>query len=308
MKDFLRIIDHSPETLRHMIDRAADIKRDLKKGIMHHPLRDKIVALVFEKPSLRTRVSFQAGITQLGGESLFIHGSEVGLGERESAADFARVMSQYVDAIVMRVFDHRTVAEVAKFATVPVINGLSNTSHPCQAMADILTIQESFGSYERKKVVFIGDGNNVALSLAVLCGKLGMQFILSCPEGYGFPKDFEETYASSVDGAIPHEIRDPMEAASMADVLYTDVWTSMGQEKEREIRLEKFKRYQINEEMIKKAPLHVRVMHCLPAHRGEEITDGVIESPVSLVFQQAGNRMHAQKAILEWLFTEEKVY
>ncbi|MCS7023140.1 MAG: ornithine carbamoyltransferase, partial [Gemmataceae bacterium] len=181
---------------------------------------------------------------------------------------------------------------------VPVINGLSDTSHPCQAMADLLTIQECFGDWSGKTVAFIGDGNNVARSLAVLCGKLGVRFILSCPAGYGFPADFAEAYRRLVDPTLPIEERDPVRAVQNADVIYTDVWTSMGQEAERERRLFDFRPYQVNASLLSRAPRHARVMHCLPAHRGEEITDEVIDGPASVVFHQAGNRLHAQKAIL----------
>jgi ornithine carbamoyltransferase len=266
-------------------------------------LQNKIAGLVFEKPSLRTRVSFEAGIAQLGGTSLFQAGSEVGLGARESLADFARTMSQYVNFIILRVFKHSTVTGVAEHATVPVINALSDTSHPCQAMADMLTIQECFGDVKGKTVVFVGDGNNVARSLAIACAKLGTKFILACPAGYGFPADFLAKYTKQVSPKTPDEIRDPLQAVKSADVIYTDVWTSMGQEEEYKQRLSAFAAYQVNRGLLKAAPKHVKIMHCLPAHRDEEITNDAIESPASVVFQQAGNRMHAQKAILEWLTT-----
>jgi ornithine carbamoyltransferase len=301
MHHFLTIIDHTPETLKQLLSEAARLKAEVARGVFADTYRNKVVGLVFEKPSLRTRVSFEAGIAQLGGNSIFQAGSEVGLGVRESVADFARTLSQFVDAIVLRVFKHATVEGVAKYASVPVINGLSDTSHPCQAMADLLTVQEAFGDLKKKTIVFIGDGNNVARSLAVLCGKLGVKFVLSCPEGYGFPDEFLKRYAKLVSPKLPEEIRDPIKAVKDADVLYTDVWTSMGQEAEREKRLAEFAPYQINTNLMKKAPKQAKVLHCLPAHRDEEITNDVIESPASLVFQQAGNRMHAQKAILEWL-------
>jgi ornithine carbamoyltransferase len=210
-------------------------------------------------------------------------------------------MSQYVNAIVLRVFKHATVEGVAKYASVPVVNGLSDTSHPCQAMADLLTVQECFGDPAGKTIAFIGDGNNVARSLAVLCGKLGVKFVLAAPEGYGFPKEFVANYTKHVNPKLPAEFRDPAEAVKAADIIYTDVWTSMGQESEREKRLKEFAPYQVNAALLKKAPKHAKVMHCLPAHRDEEITDDVMEGPASVVFQQAANRMHAQKAILEWL-------
>jgi ornithine carbamoyltransferase len=301
MRHFLTILEHDSDTLRHLLAEAARLKAELSRGRFADSLKHKIVALVFEKPSLRTRVSFEAGVAQLGGSSLFQAGNEVGLGVRESVADFARTMSQYVNAIVLRVFKHATVEEVAKYSTVPVINGLSDTSHPCQAMADLLTVQECFGDYAGKTIAFIGDGNNVARSLAVLCGKLGVKFVLAAPEGYGFPADFVANYTKDVGALMPPEVRDPNEAVKGADVIYTDVWTSMGQETERDKRLKEFAPYQVNSALLKKAPKHAKVLHCLPAHRGEEIAADVLEGPASVVFQQAGNRMHAQKAIMEWL-------
>jgi ornithine carbamoyltransferase len=301
MRHFLTIIDHDPDALRHLLAEAARLKAAVAQGDFADTLRHKIVGLVFEKPSLRTRVSFEAGVAQLGGTSLFQAGSEVGLGVRETIPDFARTLSQFVSGIVLRVFKHATVEQVAKWGTVPVINGLSDTSHPCQAMADVLTLQETAGDVKGKTIAFIGDGNNVARSLAVLCGKLGVTFILARPDGYGFPGEFAKNYTTRVGPKLPEETADPAAAVKSADVIYTDVWTSMGQEAEREERLRIFAPYQVNATLLKKAPKHAKVLHCLPAHRGEEITDDVMESPASAVFQQAGNRMHAQKAILEWL-------
>jgi ornithine carbamoyltransferase len=301
MHHFLTIIDHDADTLRHLLAEAARLKAEVTRGQFADTLRHKLVALVFEKPSLRTRISFEAGVTQLGGSSLFQAGSEVGLGVRESVADFARTMSQYVDGIVLRVFKHSTVEGVAKHAAVPVINGLSDTSHPCQAMADMLTLREFFGDEKGKTIAFVGDGNNVARSLAVLCGKLGVRFVLARPDGYGFPMEFAKNYMAHVSPKMPEEFADPVEAVKKADVIYTDVWTSMGQESERDQRLREFAPYQVNAALLKKAPKHAKVFHCLPAHRGEEITDDVMEGKASAVFQQAGNRLHAQKAVLEWL-------
>jgi ornithine carbamoyltransferase len=301
MNHFLTIIDHDADTLRHLLDEAARLKAEVASGVFADSLRHKLVALVFEKPSLRTRVSFEAGVAQLGGSSLFQAGSEVGLGVRESVADFARTMSQYVDGIVLRVFKHSTVEGVANHSTVPVINGLSDTSHPCQAMADMLTVRECCGDEKGKTIAFVGDGNNVARSLAVLCGKLGVRFVLARPDGFGFPPEFAQNYAKHVSPKLPEEFADPADAVKKADAIYTDVWTSMGQEDEREKRLALFAPFQVNAGLLKKAPKNVKVLHCLPAHRGEEISDEVMEGPASVVFQQAGNRMHAQKAVLEWL-------
>lgn len=301
MRHFLTIIDHPPEVLRHLLNEGHRLKADVARGHFATTFKNKVAGLVFEKPSLRTRVSFEAGVAQLGGTSIFQAGGEVGLGVRESLADFARTISRFVNVIVLRVFKQSTVVGIAEYASVPVINGLSDTSHPCQAMADLMTMEECFGDLKGKTLTFIGDGNNVARSLAVACGKLGVNFVLSCPPGYGFPTEFAERYRKLVGNSFPAEIRDPGEAVRQADVIYTDVWTSMGQEAEKEQRLKEFAAYQVNEPLLKKAPKHVKVLHCLPAHRGEEITHEVIEGPASVVFQQAENRLHAQKAILEWL-------
>lgn len=301
MRHFLNLIDHDADTLRHLLHRAAELKAGLARGEYPKPLADRIVSLVFEKPSLRTRVSFEAAATQLGGTSLFQSGSEVGLGQREPLCDFARTMSEYVDCMVLRVFKQATVEEVAKHSKVPVVNGLSDISHPCQAMADLLTIQEVFGSLEGKTVAFVGDGNNVARSVAVGCGVLGMNFVLSSPQGYNFQPDYLERFRTRVSSKLPQEVRDPVQAVKQADVIYTDVWTSMGQEAEREQRLKEFAPYQVNAKLLSKAPSHAIVLHCLPAHRGEEISAETIEKHAGPIFQQAGNRLHAQKAVLEWL-------
>jgi ornithine carbamoyltransferase len=301
MKHFLNIHTLDRDTLLHLLQAAARLKGAQERGEANTTLRGKIVALVFEKPSLRTRVSFEAGVAQMGGSSLFLPGGEIGLGVRETLPDFARTMSSYVNALVMRVFRQATVEGVAKVSAVPVINGLSDQSHPCQALADLLTVQEWFGEAAGKTVVFVGDGNNVARSLAIACGKVGARLVLARPDGYGFDADFAAKFRQYVGGPLPEETPDPAAAVRHADVIYTDVWTSMGQEAERELRLREFAPYQVNAALLAKAPRHVKVLHCLPAHRGEEITEEVIESPASVVFQQAGNRLHAQKAVLEWL-------
>ena len=257
--------------------------------------------MIFEKPSLRTRVSFQSAIAQLGGSSIFLAGKEVGLGSRESVADVARTLCEYVDAIVLRTFEHATLETFAQFANCPVINGLSNYYHPCQALADLYTVQEVFGSVAGRTLVFVGDGNNVARSVAICCGKLGMRFILAAPKGYHFDEPFLQTYQRHIPRGELVMNGDPRHAVGDADVIYTDVWTSMGQEAEQEQRLREFQPFQVNAELMALAPSHARVMHCLPAHRGEEVTGDVLESDRSIVFQQAGNRLHAQKALLQWL-------
>ena len=286
MKHFLEITDLSAQQLTELLDAAANLKA-LPRAHAPKPMMGKVLGLVFEKPSLRTRASFEAAAAHLGGTSIFFTAGEIGIGVREPIEDFARVFSQYVDAIVMRVFAHDTVVGVARFASVPVINGLSDQTHPCQAIADLLTIRETFGEIRGRTVAFVGDGNNVARSLARGCAMLGAKFILARPDGYGFD-----------DGMKVEETNDPVQAVKHADIVYTDVWTSMGQEAESAVRKQCFAPFQVNAALMRHAPAHAKVLHCLPAHRGEEITAEVLESPQSLVIPQAANRMHAQKALL----------
>ena len=250
-------------------------------------------------------VSFQAATIaascQAVSASVFMNGHDVGLGARESVADVARTISQYVDAVVLRTFHHQTVVEFAEQAACPVINGLSDYYHPCQALADLLTMQEVFGQVAGRTLVFVGDGNNVARSMAVACGKLGVRFILAAPDGYHFDEPFMQTYRRALPKGELIQNGDPTHAVADADVIYTDVWTSMGQEAEREHRLRQFAGFQVNAALLAQAPVHARLMHCLPAHRGEEVTSDVLDGERSVVFQQAGNRMHAQKALLQWM-------
>ncbi len=301
MKHFLNVIDLSNDELSGLLAESTRLKEAHSRRIPAHSLTGRVVALIFEKPSLRTRVSFESGIAQLAGTSLYLPGNEVGLGWRETLADFSRTISHYVDLLVLRVYRHETLDGLAAHSTIPIINALSDWSHPCQALADVLTVRELFGGETGRTVVFVGDGNNVARSLAVACGKLGMKFVLACPIGYGFDDKFKEQYLTRVDANFPIEVNDPFIAVSHADVIYTDVWTSMGQEAEREERLKRFAPFQVNAELMAKAPPHCKVLHCLPAHRGEEITDDVMDGPACAAFQQAGNRLHTQKAVMEWL-------
>ena len=301
MKHFLNLIDLTADELSHLLAESARLKAAHERRIPAHSLSRRVVALVFEKPSLRTRVSFESGVAQLGGTSLYLPGNEVGLGWRETLADFARTVSQYVDALVLRVYRHETLDGLAAHSSIPIINALSDRSHPCQGLADLLTIRELFGTETGRTVVFVGDGNNVARSLAVGCGKLGVRFVLACPVGYGFDDQFKADYVAKVSPDLPKEMHDPAAAVRDADVIYTDVWTSMGQEAEREERLKRFAPLQVNAPLMSKAKPGCKLLHCLPAHRGEEVTDDVIDGPASAVFQQAGNRLHTQKAVLEWL-------
>ncbi len=303
MRHFLTMLDLTSDEMAHLLEETDRLKRAHESGERQTPLLGRVLGLVFEKPSLRTRVSFQAAIAQLGGASVFMAGNEVGLGSRESVPDFARTMSQYVDAVVLRTFRHDTVEAFAAHASCPVINGLSDYYHPCQALADLFTLREVFGDVAGRTLVFVGDGNNVARSVAVACGKLGVRFVLAAPPGYGFDEPFLKAYRRHVPGGQLIQNGEPAHAVAAADVIYTDVWTSMGQEAEREQRLRQFSGFQVNEELLARAPAHARLMHCLPAHRGEEVSSDALDGERSIVFQQAGNRMHAQKALLQWLLS-----
>lgn len=256
---------------------------------------------MFEKPSLRTRVSFETAFTRLGGSSIFLRGKDVGMGVRESVADFARVISQYVDALAVRTFGHATLEELAEYSAVPVVNALSDDAHPCQAMADMLTLLEVKGSLKGLRLAFVGDGNNVAMSLAEAAALLDVEFVLACPEGYGYPESFTAAFASRFPNVPLVVTNDPKEAVDRADAVYTDVWASMGQEHEADLRREIFAPFQVDEELMAAAKPDAVFLHCLPAHRGEEVTSGVLESHQSRVFQQAANRMYFQMALLEWL-------
>lgn len=303
MKHFLAVSDYSPADLQGMLDRAVRTKEEYFKTGNQPVLHGKVLGMIFQKPSLRTRVSFDMAMRHLGGDALYLSPNEIGLGKRESIADIARVMSGYVHAIMARVFDHNHVLELARWASVPVINGLSDYNHPCQAMADALTIQEEFGGLKGLKVAFVGDGNNVAVSLMHICVKLGAHFSIASPEGYDLvPKavDAAREFAAE-SGSRLSFMRDPEEAVSQADVIYTDTWTSMGQEEETKQREKVFPPYQVNERLVDRAKPRAIVMHCLPAHRGQEITDDVADGPHSRLFPQAHNRLHAQKAILLFL-------
>jgi len=301
MRHFLSLFPIDPDDLRWLLAETARLKAVHAHGDRPPVLAGRVLGLVFEKPSLRTRASFEAAMLQLGGSTIFLSATDGPMGQRESVADFARTLCQYVDAVVLRVFRQRTIEEFAAHSGVPVINGLSDVTHPCQALGDLFTMQELFGSLQGRTLVFVGDGNNVARSLAIGCAKLGVRFILSAPPGYVLEDSFVQALRKQVPQADIQMEHDPLRAVRSADVIYTDVWTSMGQEAEREDRLSHFQPYQVNAELLAHAPAHARVMHCLPAHRGEEITDEVMDGERSVVFPEAGNRMHVQKALLKWL-------
>ncbi len=306
MRHFLQLEDWSSDEIRALLEDAVALKRELREGGNRPLLKGKTLAMIFQKPSLRTRVSFEMGMVQLGGRAIYLGPSEIGLGKRESIADVARVLSGYVDGIMARVFDHAHLFELAKWASVPIINGLSDARHPCQAMADMLTIYEHFGHFEGLKLAYIGDGNNVAASLLLACAHLGLHFVTATPPHYRVAeaavKAAEPLMQRS--GATFTQVEHPQDAARDADILYTDTWISMGQEAEAEERLVVFQGYQINADLLKYAKPSAVVMHDLPAYRGKEITDDVADGPQSIIFQQAHNRLHAQKAILVKLLAD----
>ena len=295
-RDFLRVADWSAAELTELLDLADRLKAEQRERIEHRLVPGRAIGLIFEKPSLRTRVSFEVGIGQLGGIPVHLPGAEIGLGHRESVRDMSYVLSRYLDAILIRTFEQSLVEELAEHASVPVVNGLTDSSHPCQAIADAMTIRERLGGTEGVRVAWLGDGNNVCASLMVICAKLGMEFVAATPKGYE-PAPAAVAAARSA-GGEPEFVRDPREAARGANVLCTDVWTSMGQEAEREQHLRDLAGYSIDGEMLRLASEGAIVLHCLPAHVGEEIAEDVLYGPRSAAWDEAENRLHAQKALL----------
>ena len=293
-KDFLSILDYSREELQGFIDLCLEQKPLARKFELEPTHPGRVLACIFHKPSLRTRISFEVAIRQLGGTSLYLTDKEIGIGSREAPKDVGAVLSRYVDAIMIRTFDQEMVAELAANASVPVINGLTDLLHPCQVMADVCTIVERFGTIEGKKVVFIGDGNNVARSWLNAAARFPFSLVLSSPDGF----QIEDSYLETVENPDYSWIEDPREAVEGADVVYTDVWASMGQEDEAEKRKKAFQPYQVNDDLMKLAKKDSLFLHCLPAHRGDEVTDSVIDGPHSAVYEEAENRMHIQRAIL----------
>ena len=296
MRHLISAGDLSREQVLHLFQVTADLKQRWKAGHRGTPLAGRSVVLIFEKPSLRTRVTFEVGVVQLGGRAVYLSGGEIGLGTRESPLDVARNLSRWVDAIAARVYKHDTVETLARYATIPVINALSDFEHPCQALADWFTLWERGLDISRLRLAWIGDGNNVCHSVLLIGALLGATQVVACPPGYE-PEPRVLAQARRLGGSV-EVTEDARKAASGADVLYTDVWTSMGQEAERETRLEAFSRYQLNETLLGFAKVGALVMHCLPAHRGEEISDAVLDGPTSIVLDQAENRLHAQKAVI----------
>ena len=303
MKNFLSINDCSAEQLKELLRESSELKKLYKSGEQDLCLGGKTLAMLFEKPSLRTRISFEVAMTDLGGSAIYVRPEDIGgIGEREPVKDIARVLSRYVDGIMARTFEHQTIVELAEFATVPVINALTGRLHPCQAMADILTIQENFERLEGIKIAFIGDGNNVARSLAMACAKLDMKMVIASPASYELD-DESILEANKISADSVRQTNNPAEAAAEADIIYTDTWVSMGQENEKQKRIKAFAGFQINAKLLKSAPAGVKIVHCLPAYRGLEITDEVAESENSIMFDQAENRLHSQRALLKKLLS-----
>ncbi|MEM8864959.1 MAG: ornithine carbamoyltransferase [Planctomycetota bacterium] len=301
MRHLLTLEDLTTAELEAVFAISQDLKNKFVAGVREPLLPGRMMALLFEKPSLRTRVSFESCMTHLGGGSLML-GEDSGFGKnRESIADFARVLSEMVDVIVVRSKKHSTVTEIADHSSCCVINGLTDLAHPCQAIADLFTAREHFGSLDNLRFTWVGDGNNVARSLAIGCAKLGVEFVAASPPGYELDADFLAGLTTAVPDAKVTQTSDAIEAVTGAGVIYTDVWASMGQESEQQQRKQDFADYQVNAELMAAAPAEAIFMHCLPARRGEEVTDEVIDSPQSVVVAQAGNRMHAQKGVLAWL-------
>ncbi|MDJ1433013.1 ornithine carbamoyltransferase [Halostagnicola sp. A-GB9-2] len=297
-RHLLDIDDLAPSELETILERAERYKRAQQQGEDHEDLSGQTLGMIFQKPSTRTRVSFETGMTQLGGHAVFLGADDIQLGRGEPLKDTARTLSRYVDAVMARVFKHENIEVLAEYSSVPIVNGLTDDAHPCQTLADLLTIREQQGGFEGVSAAWVGDGNNVAQSFAIGAALAGIDLTVSTPEGY----EIDEEVINRVDdlGGNLTTTTDPVEAVADTDVVYTDVWTSMGQEDERDVRMDNFEGFQVNNDLIEHAP-GASVMHCLPAHRGEEISDDIIESDRSIVFDQAENRLHAQKALLSWL-------
>jgi ornithine carbamoyltransferase len=301
-RDFLDLSSLTPSELDGLLRLAARLKAELKGDFEHPYLRGKTLAMIFQKPSLRTRITFETGMAQLGGHAIYLGPQDIGIGERESVKDVARNLSRWVDLIMIRTFSHRTCVELAQEATVPVINGLTDLLHPCQLVADLQVLREHFEDLRKLKIAFIGDGFNLAQSWIEAAAAVPFELRIACPPGYEPQADFVARLHQTPGGVLTH---DPVAAVRDADVIYTDTWTSMGQEAEAAKRRADFRGFQVNAALLKHARKKAAVMHCLPAHRGEEITDDVLDGPQSIVLEQAENRLHAQKAVMIWLLRPE---
>jgi ornithine carbamoyltransferase len=302
-KNLVSVANLEREDIDELFALTAEMKKSSKRGATDLCLAGKTLGMIFEKSSMRTRVSFEVAMTQMGGHAIYLTQHDINLGERESIKDVSKVLSRFIDCIAIRTYDHKTVTELADSSSVPVINALSDYTHPCQALTDLYTVKEKVGSLDNVKIAYVGDGNNVARSLAFLCAKLKVSCTIASPENYELSAEFLDALENNVRGkdAYIKQIRDPEEAVKDADVIYTDTWISMGEEEEAETRRKDFEGFQVNSELISYAKKDVFVMHCLPAHRGEEITDEVIDGKHSIVYDQAENRLHVQKALLKLL-------
>lgn len=307
-RDLLSLADVTPTEIEHLLTLASELKQRQKTGLVPRFLEGKTLALLFHKQSLRTRTSFEVGMHQLGGFTTYIHDQEIGIGTREPVRDLARVLSRYYDGIVLRTFAHDIVVELAEYATVPVVNGLTDLLHPCQILSALQALREHFGRLKGLHVAYVGDGNNMANSWLLGAAQMGLALTIASPRNYQPDPDIvgQANQIAESTGAMLEIVEDPMQAVKGADAVYTDVWASMGQEDEAEERRKVFRPYQINETLLAETPDHAVVMHCLPAHRGEEITEAVFESPRSIVFDEAENRLHAQKALLVFLMAPEQ--
>ena len=304
-RDFLHITDFTSEEIIEVLDLASDVKQKLHARETYKPFADMSLAMVFAKPSARTRVSFETGFFRLGGHALFLGPNDIGIGKRESVADVGRVLCRFNDMIMARLFDHSHIMELAKYASCPVVNGLTDFNHPCQIIADIFSVREALGSLDDVKVAYIGDGNNIVHSWLNLSLRLPMRFSVACPEGYNPDMDLLEKARSG-----PSEIElchDPFQAVKDADVVYTDVWASMGQKEEAEQRMKRFEGFQVNSDLMEATGKKTIFMHCLPAERGVEVTDEVSDASYSIIFDQAENRMHAQNAIMIKLMADSNM-
>ncbi|MFH0965890.1 MAG: ornithine carbamoyltransferase [Planctomycetota bacterium] len=306
-KHLIAIADFSRDEVLQIFEESELLKGEMRQGIFRELLKHRTLAMIFEKPSARTRMSFEVGVNQLGGKAMYISKDEIKMGVRESIADVARTTCRYADAVMIRTFAHATILEFAKHATVPVVNGLSDYNHPCQGLADLFTFREKTGGLAGKTLAFVGDGNNVARSLAVACVKLGVTMRIASPPGYELSKEFLKHLAGLPEyrDGIVKQLHDAGKAVAGADAVYTDVWASMGQEAEAEARKKAFAAYQVNAKLMKQAAPEAVFLHCLPARRGEEVTDEVIDGPQSAVFDQAENRMHVQKGVIVLLMGAE---
>ena len=303
MRHVLSLSDLTPEEILRVLDLASELKNGMRSGERPSRMQNLVMGLLFQKPSLRTRVSFETLMGQLGGSSLFL-GADVGWGTREPVQDFMPIPTSYLDLLVIRANDHVDVEQAARFSRCPIINGLTNLCHPCQALADLLTVRELANDWHSAKLAYLGDANNVAYSLAAICCRLGIQLTIGAPAGYQFDNRQIDSWNEVAENTLVRQTDDPRAAVEGADFVYTDVWASMGQEDQREQRIRDLADFQVNASLMSTAAPGARLLHCLPARRGEEVTTEVIEGPASAIIQQAENRLHAQKGLVAWLLTE----